>query len=99
ALMPQSLQLPDIDAIARGFKALLQKARKRQVHVVAAQQDMVTNGDAFQRQFAILFGNHNEAEISRATADVAHENEVADFDAVAPGITLAFQPRIKGGLR
>ena len=52
--MPQDLQLPDIDAIARA-KALLQKARKRQVHVVAAQQDVVTNGDAFQRQFAILF--------------------------------------------
>jgi len=60
---------------------------------------VVTNGDAFQRQFAILFGNHNEAEIRRTTADVAHQNEVAEFDAVAPGITLAFQPCIKGGLR
>src|SRR5262249_5730476 len=99
ALMPQSLQLPYIDAIAQRFQALLQKARQRQVHVVATQQDVVADGDAFQRQFATLFGNHNKAEISRATADVAHENEVADFDAVAPGCTPAFQPSLKGRLR
>ena len=58
----------------------------------------MTNGDAFQRQFAILFGNHNEAEISRATADVADENEVADFDG---GEASPWPPsrRVKGGLK
>ena len=99
ALMPQAVQLPGIDAVARGFKALLQNARQRQVHVVAAQQDVVPNGDAFQRQFAVLFGNHNEAEIRGAAADVAHQHQVADLDSAAPVITLAFQPRVKGGLR
>ena len=82
-----------------GFKALLQNARQRQVHVVAAQQDVVANGDAFQRQFAVLFGNHNEAEIRGAAADVAHQHQVADLDAAAPVITLALQPRIKSCLR
>src|SRR5207245_9857221 len=98
ALMPQSLQLPHVDAITRGFQALLQKARQRQVHVVAAQQDVVTYGYAFQRQFAILFGNHNEAEISCATADVAPQNEVADSDEVARGIPLPFHPCLTGRL-
>jgi hypothetical protein len=37
ALMPQAVQLPGIDALARSFKMLLQKARQRQIHVVAAQ--------------------------------------------------------------
>ena len=73
--------------------------RQRQVHVVAAQQDVVANGDAFQRQFAVLFGNHNEAEIRGAAADVAHQNEVADLDSAAPAITLAFKPRVKSCLR
>src|SRR5665811_2283403 len=35
ALMPQAVQLPGIDAVAQGLKALLQNARQRQVHVVA----------------------------------------------------------------
>ena len=89
--MPQTVQLPGIDALARGFKLLLQKARQRQVHVVAAQQDVVTNGDTFQCQFAVLFGNHDEAEIRSAAADVAHQNQVADFDSAAPGISLISQ--------
>jgi hypothetical protein len=60
---------------------------------------VVANGDAFQRQFAVLFGNHNEAEIRGAAAHVAHEDEVADLNSAAPGITLAFKPRVKGSLR
>ena len=56
------------------------------------------NGDAFERQFAVFFGNHDEAEIRGAAADVAHENEVVDLDSAAPGITLAFKPRVKGCL-
>src|SRR5260370_7278719 len=43
--------------------------------------------------------NNNGGEGVGGPADVAHENEVADFDAVAPSITLAFQPCVKGGLR
>ena len=72
ALMPQTVQLPGVDAVAQGLKPLLQNARQRQVHVVAAQQNVVADGDAFQRQFAVLFGNHNEAEIRGASANVAH---------------------------
>ena len=60
---------------------------------------MVANGDALQCQFAALFGNHDEAEIRGAAADVAHENQVADLDAAAPVITLAFKPRVKGRQR
>ena len=99
ALMPQAVQLPGVDAMARGLKALLQNARQRQIHVVAAQQDVIANGDAFQRQVAVLLGNHDQAEIRGAAAHVAHQNEVADLDAAAPGVALAFEPRVKGCLR
>ena len=60
--------------LPKASKALLQKARQRQVHVVAAQQDVVANGDAFQRQVAVLFGNQDEAEIRGASANVAHQD-------------------------
>ena len=46
--MPEAVQLPGIDAVAQGLKALLQNARQCQVHVVAAQQDVIANGDALQ---------------------------------------------------
>src|SRR5258707_14316882 len=97
--MPQAVQLPGIDAVAGGFKALLESARQRQIHVVTAEQDVVANGDAFQRQFAVLFGNHNEAEISGASTDVAHENQVADLDSSAPSIALAVKPCVERCLR
>ena len=84
ALMPQAVQLPGIDAVAGGFKALLQNTRQSEVHVVAAQQYVVANSHAFQCQFAVLFRNRDEAGIRGAAANVAHENQVADLDSAAP---------------
>ena len=59
---------------------------------------MVAHGDPFERQFTVFLGNHDEAEIRSAAADVAHENEIVDLDSAAPGITLAFKPRVKSCL-
>jgi hypothetical protein len=53
---------------------------------------------AFERQVTVFFGDHDKAEIRCAAADVANENEVVDLDSAAPGITLAFKPRVKGCL-
>ena len=55
ALVPESLQLIGVDVMAFGFQALLQQAREREIHVVAAQQDVLADGNALQRQVAILF--------------------------------------------
>src|SRR5580693_899288 len=96
--MPQPVQLPGIDAVAGGFKALLQKARQSQVHVVAAQQYVVANGHTLQRQFAVFFGDGDEAEICGAPADIADENEIADFDSAAPSVALALKPSVKSCL-
>src|SRR4029077_1152420 len=49
ALVPQDLQLIGIDAMAFGFEFLLQQSGERKVHVVAAQQDMLTNRNTLQR--------------------------------------------------
>ena len=52
ALVPQAVQLPGVDAMACGFEPLLQHARQRQVHVVAAEQDVVADRDALEREVA-----------------------------------------------
>ena len=41
----------------------------------------------------------DQAEIRGAAAHVAHQDQVADLDSAAPGVTLAFKPRVKGCLR
>ena len=55
ALVPQRLQLIGVDLLAFGFQLLLQQAGEGEVHVVAAQQDVLADGDTLQRQVAIFF--------------------------------------------
>ena len=52
ALVPQRLQLPGVDAMAFRFEPLLQHARQREVHVVAAEQDVIADRDPLEREIA-----------------------------------------------
>src|SRR5436190_13187061 len=97
--MPQAMELPCVYAMAGVFEPLLQQASQRQVHIVAAQQDVIADRDALERQLAAFFRNRNQAEVRRAAADVAYENQVADFDLLAPALALAVYPCVKSGLR
>ena len=54
--------------------------RERQVHVVAAEQDVIADRDALEREIAVVFADENQAEVGRAAADVAHEHEIADAE-------------------
>ena len=94
-LVPQPVQLPRVDTMARGFEPALQKTREREIHVVAAEQDVIADGDAFERQLAVAFGDGDQAEVRRAAADVAHEHEVADFDAPAPLLPARVEPGVE----
>src|SRR6266550_5255635 len=93
------MQLPGINTVALGFEPLLQHARQCQVHIVAAEKNVVANGNAFQYQVAAVLRNGDETEIGSAAANVANQNEVANLDALAPGVALTFQPRVKRRLR
>ena len=61
-----------------GLETLLQQAREREVHVVAAEQDVLADGDALERELAIRARHGDQAEVGRAAADVADEDQVAD---------------------
>ena len=99
ALMPELLQLPRVDAVPGRLELLLDPARQRQVHVVAAQQDVLAHGHSAEHERAVLLAGRDEAEVGGPAADVAHQDEVADLDALAPALALGGQPGIQGGLR
>ena len=53
-------------------------AREREVHVVAAEQDVLADRDALEREVAVALRDGDQAEVGGAAADVAHEDQVAD---------------------
>ena len=74
------------------------KRAKREIDVVAAQQNVLANRDAFQLQFAVLLGDGDQGEVGGAAADVDHQNQVAHLNPLAP-IRMPLDPGVEGGLR
>ncbi len=50
-----------------------------QVHVVAADQQMVADGHPLQHQVARLLGHGHQRQVGRAAADVADQQQVAQL--------------------
>ena len=63
--------------------------RQGQVHVVAAEQDVLADGDAGQLQCAVLLGDRDQRQVRGAAADIDDEDDVADLDLVAPAALLS----------
>src|SRR3954470_21609606 len=81
------------------FEALLDDACEREVHVVAALQYVIANGDALEREVAVVLADEDQAEVGGAAADVAHQQQVAHAKRPAPGLARAVDPRVAGSLR
>src|SRR4051794_26342204 len=92
--MPQCLKLPRVDAMPFAFETLLRNAGQRQIHVVAAEQDVIANGDALQREIPVLLADQNQTEVGRAAADIADQHQVAGAELPPPAVTGAVDPRI-----
>ena len=60
------------------------QAREREVHVVAAEQDVLPDGDALEREIAVALRDGDQAEVRSPATDVADEDQVSDGDAAAP---------------
>src|SRR5262249_23062762 len=69
ALLPSGALLPD---------RLGERVRQGEVHVVAAEEDVIADGDAVEDEVAVLLAHRDEREVGGAAADVAHEDDVAD---------------------
>jgi len=61
-LVPQMLQLPRIDPMSGRFQLLLEQPRERQIHVVAAEQDVIADGDEAKHERALVLADGDEAE-------------------------------------
>ena len=81
-----------------GGQLLLEMPRQREIDVVAAQQDVLADGDALELQLARLFGDRDEREVGGAAADVDHQDQIAHLHALAP-IGMPLDPGVEGGLR
>ena len=82
--MDECQELPGIDRFSFAFEFGLKRIGQRQIHVVAAQQYVFADANAFELQRAVTVGNGNEAEIGGAAAHVADQNDVTRADQGPP---------------
>ncbi len=73
--------------------------REREVHVVAAEQDVFADRHAMQFEIAFAFDHRDQREVGRAAAHVDHEDDVADLDLLAPLAVALLDPAIQRRLR
>ena len=97
--MPEAWHLAGVELGPLGGELLGGGVGQGQVHVVAAEQDVVADRNPRQRQVAGLLADGDEAEVGGAAADVADQHHVADFHLLAPLVVAGVDPGIKRGLR
>ena len=66
-----SMVLPAVSSLR------LQGVGQREIHVVAAEQDVLADADALELELAGLFSDGDEAEVGGAAADVADQDDIA----------------------
>ena len=59
---------------------------------------MLADGHALEAEFPAALGYRDQREIRRASANVHHQNEIADTHALAP-VGMALDPGVKSRLR
>ena len=90
--------MPGVQALAFGCQTLVDRVRQSQIHVVAAQQDVITDRHAGQLEFALFFVDGNEREVGGSAADIDDQDDFAGPNLFAKLITHRLTPRIESGL-
>src|SRR5215468_3061835 len=85
--------------MALAFEPLLHETCEGEVHVVAAQQDVIADRHALEREIPIVLPNGDQAEIGGAAPDVDDEEQVTDAKCSPPRLAHAVYPRVARGLR
>ncbi len=97
--MPEPVELPGVDLVSGGLEPLLRESREREVHIVAAEQDVLSDRDALEGEIAVTLRDRDQAEVRGPATNVADEDQVSDRNAAAPGVAEAVNPRIESSLR
>ncbi len=99
ARVGERAQLPRVGLGALRRELARDHVREREIHVVAAEQDVLADRDAMQFEIAFALDHRDQREVGRAAADIDHENDVADLDLLAPLAGALLDPAIQRGLR
>ena len=91
--------MPGIERVTAGCKPFGDMVGQRQIHVVAAHQQMVADGQPLQLQLSFGLGDFDQCQVGRAAADVTHQQAIADVQELAPAFTLRGEPGVHGRLR
>ncbi len=92
-------KLPVVDVFAFGFEFGADGVGEGEIHVVAAEEEMVADADAVELEVAAGFADGDEAEVDGAAADVANEDDLAGFYLFAPGFAGGGEPGVESGER
>jgi hypothetical protein len=99
ARIGERTQLPRVGLGALGSQLARDHVSQRQVHVVAAQQDVFADRDTMQLKIAFAFDHRDQRQVGRAAAHVHNQDDVADLHLLAPGAAAFLDPAIERGLR
>ena len=74
--MHERKELPGVQRFSLCFELGLQHVGKRQIHVVAAKKNVLSDADAFEFQGAAVIGHSNQAEIGGPAAHITDQDDV-----------------------
>ena len=97
ARVRERCHLGAIDLFARGGDLLRDDVGEGEVHVVAAEQDVFSDGHALELERAVALGGEDGRKVARA-ADVDDQEHVTDAEFFAPRVALHVDPRVERGL-
>ena len=78
ALLPQRVELHRVELRVLLGELRLDSAREREIHVVAAEQDVLADGDALKAKFAAFLGDRDQRKVGGAATDIDDEDQIAD---------------------
>ena len=97
--MPQRDRLPGIKLHAFFRKTPSDVMGQSQIHVVAAYQQVIADGNSPQHQFTMFLGSTHEGQVRRTAAHIAYQQRVAHGQRAPPTFTRSSQPCINRCLR
>ena len=99
ATQAEAAKLPCVELRTCLGGALAHTVRQGEVHVVAAEQDVVADRDPIEDELAAFLAHGDQAEVGGAAADVADQHDVADVHFLAPGVAVRIDPGVERRLR
>ena len=86
-------------AVELAAELWFEQTRERNVDVVAAEQEMIADGETFQSDARLGVAHGDQAEVGGAAADVDDEEKLQTFEAVLPVAFVATEPGVERRLR